>query len=654
MIPRSGFPHSARALICAALAAILVLPFVGATASAQISEDEIQIVELDATNYPEIELTVDVPPTLASSNLNDRHFAVQEGGVGRDVSAEKLSETIAVVLAVDTSGSMNGEPIAVAKQSALAFLDGLPARHPVAVLGFGDDVLVATELTTDRDAAASAIANLASGGETSLFDALASGAGLLGTADTDRVAMVLLSDGADTASSATAEQAVASLTSAQVPLYSIGLETGDSKLTELNELTVSSGGRFLSASDLDQLGAVYDDLAARLSNQYRLTFGATSDGPVEVRVTVAGDNGALASVTTVAELSADAAGPVGSGNSSDTNIGPIDELAGPVLSNETIEITPGFMETGTTRWLGLGALFFTFSVMAYSIMSMTKSGPRRGLEPRRQSTNRKLPGVADWASGLVDRFLLDGTRRGAMNAALDRAGMNVRPGEFIVLTAMLSAVTLVVGWLLHPLIGIGLAGGVAVGARFFVAFRGSIRRNKFAGQLDNTLVILASSLRAGHGVQRALSVVAEESDSPTNEEFTRVVAETRIGRDLVEALQGVADRLGNDDFDWVVRAVAINRELGGNLSEVLDNVAFTIRERNQLRRQVKALSAEGRLSAMILYVLPFGVALFVQATNPGYMAELTGSTGGTVMIIMAAVAMLGGGAWIKKIVNVRF
>ena len=110
-------------------------------------------------------------------------------------------------------------------------------------------------------------------------------------------------------------------------------------------------------------------------------------------------------------------------------------------------------------------------------------------------------------------------------------------------------------------------------------------------------MVLASSLRAGHGIQRGLSAVAEESESPTNEEFTRVVAETRIGRDLVDALEGVAERLGNEDFDWVVRAVAINRELGGNLSEVLDNVANTIRERNQLRRQVQALSAEGRLSA---------------------------------------------------------
>ena len=241
-----------------------------------------------------------------------------------------------------------------------------------------------------------------------------------------------------------------------------------------------------------------------------------------------------------------------------------------------------------------------------------------------------------------------------MNAALDRAGLNVRPGEFIVLTACVAIGGLALGWFVHPLVGIGIALVIAISSRFFVAYLGMRRRNQFAAQLDNTLLVLASSLRAGHGVQRALSAVAEESDAPTSEEFTRVVAETRIGRDLVEALQGVADRLGNEDFDWVVRAIAINRELGGNLSEVLDNVGDTIRERNQLRRQVKALSAEGRMSAMVLYILPFGVAAFVRMTNPGYLEELTESTVGLVFIVAAIIAMMAGGAWIKKIVNVRF
>lgn len=407
----------------------------------------------------------------------------------------------------------------------------------------------------------------------------------------------------------------------------------------------------LAASDLSQLGAVYDDLAARLANQYRLTFEATSVGPVEVKVTAVGNNNALAIATSTAELAADTSAPVAPVEPDDDRV-----TRSSTLEAAIGEVAPGRFEATWVLWAGVGALFFTFSVFAYAIVSMTRGTPRRGMEPRKKESSRehKLSGVADWASSLVDRFFLDGTRRGAMNAALDRAGLNVRPGEFIVLTACVAIAGLALGWVLHPLAGVALAAVIAGSARSTVAFMGKRRRLRFAAQLDGTLMVLASSLRAGHGIQRGLSAVAEESESPTKEEFTRVVAETRIGRDLVDALEGVAERLGNEDFDWVVRAVAINRELGGNLSEVLDNVANTIRERNQLRRQVQALSAEGRLSAAILFVLPFGVAIFVRVTNPGYLGELTDSTTGTVMIAMASVAMVAGGVWIKKIVNVKF
>ncbi len=625
---------------------------VASPAVAQIEGEEIQIVELDNSGYPEIQVIVDVPQSFAGTTLSAAHFSLEEGDVSRSLQVEKLQETTAVVLAIDTSGSMSGEALAVAKQSALAFLDGLPEQNPVAVVGFGDQVSVASPLSTDRDTVRIAISNLVSGGETSLFDALVASVGLF-DGSTDRVSIVLLSDGADTASAATPELAVSQLVSREVTLYSVGLETGESRLTELAAVTNDANGRYLPAEDLSQLEAVYGDLAARLANQYRLTFNATSTGPVEILVTVAGDDGALAVTTVVTELATGAGLPAGddAGESGTSPAVQADSELGLVVTEPEV----GRLQNRTSFLVGLAALFVTFSFVAYSILSVAKGTPvRRGLEPRQGSRDRKLSGFADWASSLVDRLLLDGNRRGAMNAALDRAGLDVRPGEFIVLTAGVAVASLALGWVINPILGLVLGAGVALSARSVVAYMGSRRRRRFSNQLDNTLLVLASSLRAGHGVQRGLSAVAEESESPTGEEFSRVVAETRIGRDLIEALQGVAERLGNDDFEWVVRAVAINRELGGNLAEVLDNVGTTIRERNQLRRQVQALSAEGRLSALILFVLPFGVGGIVSLTNPGYLSELTESTLGAMMLGFAAAAMLGGGIWIKKIVNVRF
>ncbi len=630
----------------------LAVALIAAPAWAQISDSEIQIVELDNSAYPEIQVIVDVPQSFADTRLTEAQFALQEGGVRRDITVEKLEESTAVVLALDTSGSMSGEALAVAKVSALAFLEQLPPQNPVAVVGFGDSASVAAPLSTDRVASQTAITNLVSAGETTLFDALAVSTDLLAGFEADRFAVVLLSDGADTRSTTTAAAAVDGLVSGEVTLYSVGLETGDSKLVELQALTESAGGRYLAATELSELDAVYGDLAARLANQYRLTFDATSTGPVDILVTVT-SQGNLAIATTTTELAP--ALPVTTEPAPEVTAAT--EVAQPDSTVEAVlnEVAPGRLEAGWVFWAGVAAFFFTFSVLAHAVLGMTRGTSRvRSLEPRERPNDRKLSGFADWASSLVDRIFLNGTSRGAMNAALDRAGLNIRPGEFLVLTAGAAVVGLAVGWLIHPLVGIGLAAGIGISARFVVAHLGRRRRNRFAAQLDQTLMVLAGSLRAGHGVQRALAAVAEEGDSPTREEFTRVVAETRIGRDLVEALEGVADRLGNEDFDWVVRAIAINRELGGNLSEVLDNVANTIRERNQLRRQVKALSAEGRLSAIILFVLPFGVALFVRTTNPGYLGELTESTTGLALVGLAALAMIGGGVWIKKIVNVRF
>lgn len=637
--------------LAAAVLGFVSLLLTSLPAAAQISQGEIAIVELDNSAYPDVVAIVDVPQTFAGRTLTSAQFALQEGGVEREIEVQKLTDVTAVVLAIDTSGSMSGEPLAVARDSALAFLDGLPVQNPVAVVGFGDEVLVASGMTTDRAETTAAVQGLTSGGETSLFDALVSSAELFEGVSAERYAMVLLSDGADTASTATTQQGVAALLDIDVTLYAVGLETGDSRLTELAGISSAAGGRYLPATDLGQLGAVYDDLAARLANQYRISFRATSTGPIDVVVTAAGDDGALALASITTELAPAASGPAPVETTPADPVHPVSS-ADPNIT----DVSAGPLQSNWVFWAGVAALFFTFSVIAHSVMSMTKGQPvRRGLEPRKNQSDRKqLSGMADWASSLVDRMFLDGRRRGAMNAALDRAGLNVRPGEFIVLTGCVALAGLALGWVVSPFVGLGLAAIIAGSARFVVGFMGARRRKKFSDQLDSTLLVLASSLRAGHGIQRALSAVAEESEAPTSEEFTRVVAETRIGRDLVEALQGVADRLGNEDFEWVVRAVAINRELGGNLSEVLDNVGNTIRERNQLRRQVQALSAEGRLSAAVLYVLPFGVAGFVRFSNPGYMNELTESTMGTVMIIAAIVAMIGGGIWIKKIVNVRF
>ena len=165
---------------------------------------------------------------------------------------------------------------------------------------------------------------------------------------------------------------------------------------------------------------------------------------------------------------------------------------------------------------------------------------------------------------------------------------------------------------------------------------------------------MAGSLRAGHSLLRAVDSVSQEAAAPTSEEFSRIVNETRVGRDLNDALDEVAARMGSDDFVWVAQAIAIHREVGGNLAEVLDAVGHTIRERNAIRRQVKALSAEGKLSAIVLMALPFGVTGFISMTNPAYLGRFTESLMGYAMLGAAGLMLVVGGLWLKKTVAIKF
>ena len=148
--------------------------------------------------------------------------------------------------------------------------------------------------------------------------------------------------------------------------------------------------------------------------------------------------------------------------------------------------------------------------------------------------------------------------------------------------------------------------------------------------------------------------MAREADEPTSEEFARIINQTRVGRELGSAFDESAQRMNSDDFAWVTQAIAINREVGGNLAEVLDGVSQTIRERNQIRRQVKALSAEGRLSAIVLILLPFGIAGFLMLSNPGYMAKFTQSLMGYAMLVVSVILLVIGGLWLHKVVKVKF
>ena len=314
-----------------------------------------------------------------------------------------------------------------------------------------------------------------------------------------------------------------------------------------------------------------------------------------------------------------------------------------------------FAQIPPTVLIGAGTCMIALLVLGYLTAGprpvRLPAGRRRPGSPAEEGA---LSGVAQAATSLMDRALRRRGRHGAGIAALEMAGIRMRLQDFAILVLVAELVLGAVGVLVAGPLGLVLALLAPIAARIWVNVLTSRRQRAFADQLDDTLQLMASSLRAGHSLLQALASVAREADEPTSEEFARIINQTRVGRELGPSFDESASRMNSDDFAWVTQAIAINREVGGNLAEVLDGVSHTIRERNQIRRQVKALSAEGKLSAIVLMLLPFGIAGFLMLSNPEYMAKFTQSLMGYTMIVISVILLVVGGLWLRKVVQVKF
>jgi tight adherence protein B len=306
--------------------------------------------------------------------------------------------------------------------------------------------------------------------------------------------------------------------------------------------------------------------------------------------------------------------------------------------------------------VGLAAVAAALLVLALVVLP---AGPGRvplnRLDPSVLPSASAFAGASAAAGAAVEKALVKRGRAAAGVAALERAGMSMSLPNYVLVVGLTTVLGSVIGVMVGGLLlGLVVMALVPLGAKLLVKLRVSRRQAAFADQLDDSLQLMAGSLRAGHSLLRAVDSVASEADAPTSEEFARIVNETRVGRDLNDALDEVAERMGSEDFVWVAQAIAIHREVGGNLAEVLDAVGHTIRERNAIRRQVKALSAEGKLSAIVLMALPFGVTGFISMSNPAYLAKFTQSLTGYAMLAVAGVMLLVGGLWLKSTVKIKF
>jgi tight adherence protein B len=302
-----------------------------------------------------------------------------------------------------------------------------------------------------------------------------------------------------------------------------------------------------------------------------------------------------------------------------------------------------------------GAIFFSvMQLMGPKEVKVNLTGIPLPAKKKKQDMKTPVAGLALKLSDIAEERMEKSGKARGMQSWLERGAVNLRSGEFLMIVVF---ATVTLAALVYQFEGaaFGLLMLVVTPllARFMVNRRAKGRSRKFGDQLSDTLQLLSSSMRAGQGFMQALDAVAKESDSPTSEEFHRVVVETRLGRDLVDSLKAMTARIDCEDMEWVIPAVEINREVGGDLAEVLEQVGATIRDRADLRRQVKTLSAEGRLSAFVLVGLPIVLGGFIQSSNPEYMGALFEGFG-LYLVGAASLMMLIGSIWLFNLCKIEF
>lgn len=305
--------------------------------------------------------------------------------------------------------------------------------------------------------------------------------------------------------------------------------------------------------------------------------------------------------------------------------------------------------------VGVLMILTAMTVLFVVVLKPGNAIPLSRRRPDVASASSRLTVLTDSAVGAINKQLKGKNDFLVSREKLERAGLKTQPADFLLMMGAGTVAGSVFGFLLGGLFfAVLLTAAVPAGMLAYLSLLTTRRKNKFDEQLPDTLQMLTGSMRAGHSLLRAVDASARETDAPMSEELTRIVNETRIGRDLGESMIDVSARTGSEDFSWISQAIDIHREVGGDLAEVLDHVGETIRDRNQIRRQVKALSAEGKMSAAVLMGLPVVLFFALILINDQYATTFTSTAPGFLMLGTAALMLTAGGFWLSRLIKPKY
>jgi tight adherence protein B len=641
--------------VVAVLATALLL------ASPARADDELDVGVSDSTleidGRTELIVTVD-GSDLPDEGLPAEAFTVSENG--QDIEGIRVAPLLEEqdeapprtgVIVFDISGSARGEPLEAAKRGAISLVETIvPRGASVGLVPFASTPEVAVEPTDDVEALTAAIDGLEADGRTALYDAMILATELFEGRDGER-SLVLFTDGGDNESTATLDDAVSAAANVEARVLNVALITSEQDPDVLEALAAGPGGQLLEVDELSDLEAAFEDVAESLTAGYVLRYDSddlSDELDLTINVEHDGQQGRYQAVllNPRAEPEEEAL----------PELVPVAPSSGGVLGQPAL-LYPALIATFVALAIFLGFLLTPTAARATqrTLRRGMSAVPGGGLGPAQQPTTGATAAVVGQATiELVSKAPRPAGYDQRLQTDIDRAGWQLRASEFIALRVMGAFLGLAALWALSGSFLVGLLGLVVAAMLPALALsRAKTRRqDRFMLQLPDTLQLLAGSLKAGYGVLQAIDTIVREVDDPTSSEFQRALTEARLGLPLEVSLGDMAERIDRDDFRWVVVAMNIQRQVGGNLAELLQTVAATLRGREQVRRQIKTLSAEGRLSGFILTVLPFVLVGAVLFLSPGYLVPLFTTPIGLVLIGLAGGLMLLGVFWMRRMINI--
>ena len=554
------------------------------------------------------------------------------------------TEPRGVVFVVESSSAM--ETALASVKDAVANLAGdLPEGTEMALVSYGDSAQIVREFTTDPEAIADGVDGLVPSGAAAMWDGIYAGAQALEDSPELQRNLVVVAASPDSASVVPASRASGLTTSLGTSVFAVGIEPG-APASALEQLVSTSGGRYLSTTDVDR--TMKRDVAPSITGQYDVAFATEVKAGEVVDLEV-----------TLGDLSTAVSYVDGGSVAGNLELAPLETTSG----------GGGILHSGLGKMVAVLLALVAVTLGAYA-MILVISKDEDGLSAVLQVYSEGYGGDGDGddaeggavTSAFIQRAV-DFTeeiaeRQGLLaktEGALERAAMPLRAAEALFFYGAFTLAAFVLLFLVSGNLMATVVVGVVLAAipPMIVNIKAKKRQKAFLAQLPDTLALLAGTLRAGYSLMQGVEAVSQEVDEPMGNELRRVVTESRLGRPLEESLEASAERMNSPDFSWAVMAVRIQREVGGNLAELLLTVGDTMTQRERLRRDVAALTAEGKVSAIVLGLLPLGLAGAMFVINPEYISALFTTKAGNVMLGAALVLAGFGFWWMKKTIEIE-